>query len=176
MRVAIDLVGQQADLLHHLCNALLNLLRTGFWIVGGQRLGDDLSDGHAWIERGQGVLVDHLHLTPYPLNRPGVAVKQVAIAHPQHLPALRLGQADDGARQGGFSTAGFTDDTEGFAGVQLEADAIDRLQLLRTRPGQAAFGVDIELYLEVLDAEQGVVVFVHRDTALCRWQAVDRWS
>ena len=71
VRIAQRHVGIEADQLQQLGDARLDL-GLGQDLVHVHRLGDDLADGHARIERGVGILEDHLHL----------------LAHRRHLVAL----------------------------------------------------------------------------------------
>jgi hypothetical protein len=68
VRIAVDLVRQQTDLGHHLTHALLHLRARQVRVEGGQRLGNDLPDRHARIERGERILEDDLHVAPLLLH------------------------------------------------------------------------------------------------------------
>ena len=59
--------------------------------VDRQRLADDIAGRHARIERGVGILVDHLHLLPVGQHCPGVEIGDVDAAD-QDLPLGRLQQ------------------------------------------------------------------------------------
>src|SRR5215510_12228214 len=103
MRIAQRHIGEQPDQLQQLGYPRLDL-RLGQDAVHAHRLGDDLTDGHARVERGVGVLEDDLHL----------------LAHGDHAAAIESGKIDaleaNGAAgrlvepqyqaaQGGFSAA-----------------------------------------------------------------------
>ena len=49
-----------------------------------------------------------------------------------------VNQAEDGAGQGRLAGAGFADDAQGFARIEVETDAVDRLQYALFAPQQAA--------------------------------------
>ena len=62
VRVAVDLLRQQPDLGHHRLDARAPILGAyQLRVEGAQRLGDDLADRHARIERGERILEDDLH-------------------------------------------------------------------------------------------------------------------
>src|SRR6185436_17217106 len=65
MWVAGGVLRQQADLLEQLAHARLALRLVADDAVHLERLGDDLADGHARVERRIRVLEDHLHLAPH---------------------------------------------------------------------------------------------------------------
>ncbi len=72
-----------------------------------QRLGDEVADAHARIERGIGVLEDHLHVAAHRLALVAAEAGQIApanddIAAVRHEPDQRLG----GRR---LAAAGFAD-------------------------------------------------------------------
>ena len=62
MRVAIDVLWQQAYVAHHLDDLRLSLLLVHPREIGAQRFGNDLAYIHARIERRQGVLKDDLKM------------------------------------------------------------------------------------------------------------------
>ena len=67
MRVALHLVGRQADALEQRGDALACAPSLRADAVDEQRLGDEVADAHARIERGVGVLEDHLHVAAHRL-------------------------------------------------------------------------------------------------------------
>ena len=60
VRIAVGVVGLQADELEQFLDALVDAL-TLREFVDAQRLADDVADGHARIERRERVLEDDLH-------------------------------------------------------------------------------------------------------------------
>ncbi len=98
-----------------------------------QRPGQDLADRHARIERGIGVLEDHLHA---PAQRPDLRLGRVGDvgAVEQHPSGGRLVQPRDQPRQGGFAAAGFADQPDRLAAHHLS----DRRRPRRAGRGAAA--------------------------------------
>ena len=76
VRVAVDEVGIEANDLEQLLHPILALFFGRANVVNFERFADDAADGHARVERGVGILKDHLH----------------AAAHLAQLLAFRPGQ------------------------------------------------------------------------------------
>ena len=113
---------------------------------------EDLADRVAAVEGFGGVLEDHLHFPAQGAQgaRPGVG--EVA-AFELDAAAGRAQQAHHRAREGGLAAAALTDEAEGFALLEVETDAVDRLaHRLGGAEDTAADGV---MHFQVLDAEQG---------------------
>ena len=60
MRIAVGVIGGEADVPQHVGDAILDLARVGH-AVQAQRIGERAAHGLARIERGVGVLEHHLH-------------------------------------------------------------------------------------------------------------------
>src|ERR1700743_2949839 len=71
-----------------------------------QRLGDDLADGPARIERGDGILKDELQAPAHQPQRLTVERGEF-LAVERHLTGSRPAQLQDGATQGGLAATGF---------------------------------------------------------------------
>ena len=175
VRIAVDLVRQQPHAIHHLAHPFRDLGLGRFWEMGDQRLGDDLADGHARIQRSQGILEDHLHIAAQAAQFAGFGLEDVGLAHPQSAAVARRNHADHRPRQGGLAAAGFADHAQRFAGEQVEADAVHGLQLARRGPRHAALPANIETDLQVAYREQGLRV-AHRSSSGARRQARRRPS
>ena len=65
MRIALHLVGRQADALEQRGDAVAALAACEPMPWIDQRLGDEVADRHARVERGVGVLEDHLHVAAH---------------------------------------------------------------------------------------------------------------
>ncbi|MCY1522640.1 hypothetical protein D9M68_575020 [compost metagenome] len=124
VRVALVVLGAQAHLLHHRLH-LFAAFGTGRRGVDQQRFGQLVADLLPRVERGVGVLEDHLHVAAQLLA--GV------VAGALHFVAGDLQRAGGGlldqgqrARQGGLAAAGFADHGEGPAGLQFEGHAVQR--------------------------------------------------
>ncbi len=77
----------------------------------GQRLGDDVADRHARIERGDRILEDDLHVAARGAHLLVGKIEKIA-ALPQDAAFLRFQQPQDGAAERGLAAAGFADDAE----------------------------------------------------------------
>ena len=78
VRVARRVLRPQPDLLQQRCDAVLRSARPRGDAAHQQRLADRVADGHAWIERGDGVLEHHLHSRPHGPQRAAVGAGQFA--------------------------------------------------------------------------------------------------
>ncbi len=94
------------------------------------RLGDDVADRHPRIERRERILKNHLHL-PTKRTHAGVVQPVDSLALPPNF-APQLNRRSAAAQQvqhrsGGcrFAAARFANETEGFAGANLKAHAVD---------------------------------------------------
>ena len=136
---------------------------------GADRLGDDAADAPARVERGVGVLKDHLDAPAQAL----ALIGRGRIAHRDAVDGDRAGrgrqQADDHARHGRFARAGFADEREGLALADVEGDAVDRLEILPWRALQHAVepGLrDVEDALEIADLDERGGIGSHAATSL----------
>ena len=117
-----------------------------------QRLGQDLADGHARIERRIGILEDDLRIAAEGAQFVGVQCEQIASLE-ANSSRIRLDQAQHQPADGGFAAAGFADQRQRLAGIDAEADAIDRLDE-RGRPAEHRPLGD-EMLDQAFDLEQG---------------------
>jgi hypothetical protein len=100
-------------------------LGTGkFWLVNRQRFGNDFTDTHARIQRGEGVLENHLHVAALQAQGFAGESKQI-IALVQNGAVIGFDEAQQHARQGGFAATTFADDGEGFAGLDEKANIVN---------------------------------------------------
>ncbi len=109
-----------------------------------QRLADDLLDGHARIERPEGVLKNHLKL-------PATGAQGIA-GHAGDVLAVQpdgagggVGEPHDGAAEGGLAAAAFADQTEGLAGREAEGDAVHGFDRFMVAPEQARLDGEMNL-------------------------------
>jgi hypothetical protein len=79
VRIALDVPRAEPDRPHQLTHALL-LLGAAMQPEGLHRLGDDLTDRHARIERRVRILKDHLQMAPLFPELPRRQVRQVHAA------------------------------------------------------------------------------------------------
>src|SRR5581483_4613048 len=94
-------------------------------IMQRQRLAEDLSDRHARVEGSIGILEDDLRLPAKRAQRIRVEVEQIAAFEP-NAARVRFDQAQHEAADGGLAAAGFADESQRLAGIDVEADAVDR--------------------------------------------------
>src|SRR5712691_1311544 len=104
MRIAIGKVGVETDQTKQLLDALLLGLAFGK-MVNLERLADDAADRHARVERGVGVLKDHLHLASHAAHLAAAHLDQIAAAE-SDLTAGRLVELEYGAAGGRLAAAG----------------------------------------------------------------------
>src|SRR5688572_22093545 len=109
------------------------------------RLGDDLLDPHAWIQRRVGILEDHLYPPADTLQLSRVRAKDIFTVK-QRLAGARLLQAHQGARDRRLAAAALTDQPQRFTFVNREIDAIDGLDETgaSSQPQAAADGVVLD--------------------------------
>ena len=148
VRVAAHVVGAQAHRLEQLDDARFELLPRLRQLVDDQRLADDRAHRHARIQRRVRILEDDLHVarerTQLVFARP-----RDALAFEPDLARGRLDQAQDAAPRRALAAARFADNAERFAGGQIEAHAVDRMNLLDRAAEPAA--LDREALDEIAD-------------------------
>ncbi|MPM08771.1 hypothetical protein SDC9_55087 [bioreactor metagenome] len=133
MRAAPEEVTRQFDPVEEARDALLDLAtREAAEIL--QRLGHLRGQPPVGIERGKGVLKHHLHVAPRPAQPLGAEGADL-VCPQSDLAAGRLDQAQDRATAGRFATAAFAHQREGLAGLQIEGDILDRMNI-GDRPAQ----------------------------------------
>jgi hypothetical protein len=98
--------------------------------VHQQRLAHEVEQGHARVERGEGILEDHLHLAPERPQLRGPEPPQLdlgAVGSPhEHLARRWLDRAQDAAGGGGLATAALPHQAQRFPLVDVEIDAVHR--------------------------------------------------
>jgi hypothetical protein len=114
-----------------------------------ERLAHDGADPHAWIERAERVLKDHLDLAPHPAHLARAEPQQIDPVEP-HLTRGRLQQSKDASPRGRLAAARFPHQSERLAGRDRERDAVHRADPPRnageqTSPNGKMFGEPIHL-------------------------------
>ena len=89
-----------------------------------KRLGDDVFDAEAGIERGEGILKDDLHIAAQAAHFAGAGGEQVA-AFEADAARGGLDEAQEQASERALARARFADQAESFAGVNVERDIVD---------------------------------------------------
>ena len=154
MRVAVHVLGVEADKFHQLANASLALLRIGLRLVDNHRLFDDLCAGLARIERRVGILEDHLHTAA--LATGAVFLEVERLTFERDGSACRLMKANEAASQSRLAAAGLADDAEGLASVHLEVHARECMQVLGLLADLV--GADLEVLRQVADLQNDIRV------------------
>jgi hypothetical protein len=149
VREAVGVLGRQPDLLHERRGALGDLLAVD--AVQQQRGADDLRDPLAWVQRGERVLEDHLHVAS---QRPQVAAAGVrdVLAAERDAALGRLDQPHERARQRRLAAARLADEPERLALDELERDVVYRVDVAGRAVEQAL--ADREVLLDVLGGQQ----------------------
>src|SRR3546814_16303135 len=88
------------------------------------RFADDLLDAHAWIERGEGILKDHLDSQRRFLGADLAVVPDRLAVEGETASGWRQ-NAGDHAPEGSLSAAGFAEQADHRAGADGEVDAVD---------------------------------------------------
>ena len=101
--------------------------------MDGEGLAEGLADGHAGVEGGVGVLEDDGELAAEVAHLGGGDVEEVELAGlavgveraKEDAAAGGFDEAKNEAGDGAFTRAGFADEAEGFAAVELQRDVVD---------------------------------------------------
>ena len=153
VRVAVVVLGVQADLLHQLLDRAAPLDVALVELVDRERLGDDRADAEARVERGVRVLEDDLHLAAHRLQLGALRVGDLLAVELDRARG-RVEEPDHEAGDRALPAAGLADEAEGLAAAELERDAVDRLHradlLLEDDAAR-----DREVLDEVVDLEEG---------------------
>src|SRR5690242_21312871 len=113
-------------------------------MVDEERVGEDLPDALARVQRRVWILEDHLQLAP---ERAKLAAREPrdVVAVEADRSGCRLVQANEQAAEGRLAAAGLADDAEGLAAPHVERHVVDRVHDL------AAAAEGRRLEREVLD-------------------------
>ena len=114
--------GGEADLGEELADAVGDVFGRGEDGEGADGFGDDVADAPARVERGVGVLEDHVH---FPAQAGLGAGGGEGLAFEGDVAGGGAVEADGEAGDGGFAAAGFADEGEGGAFFDGEGDVID---------------------------------------------------
>jgi hypothetical protein len=135
--------------------------------VHEKRLAHVVEDGHAGVQRAEGILEDHLHLRPQRPEFRGGQRRQVhdpAVPGPKpDLAASRRQGPQDAPGRRGLAAPALADEPEGRALLDLQAHVVDRPHLSDDAPGEAL--LDGEELLEMPDGEERRVRHVVSSTS-----------
>ena len=152
VRVAGRLFAGDADRGQQLANALVALLLALAQLVHVNRLGDDIADRHARVQRGVRILEDHLRPAAVLLH--GFLRDRLAVEN--DLAGGGLVQVQQRAANGRLAAAGLADKAQRLALLDGEGHVVHGLE----HRGLEEAGGDREILLEVSDLNQRLV-FAH---------------
>jgi hypothetical protein len=161
VREAVQIGGRQVHQLQQLGDAGVASARIGH-AIHQQRLANDFGDRHTWIERGERVLEDHLHLSPqraqFLASKPSHVNLGPSLSAEAYFARGWSNGAQDAARGGGLAAALLADQRQGFTPVDGEADVIDRAHVTREAAEQAAVNwVELAQFPNVEDGTHAAV-------------------
>ena len=114
----------EPDLLHQFAHAPRQLAG-GNLLVRLNRLGQRVVNGHARIQRGVGILEDHLEVRPRLTQFRALQLLQM-LSRQHHRALGRRDELHDGATERGLAAAGFAHEAENLALVQRQGNAVHR--------------------------------------------------
>src|SRR5664279_2986116 len=91
--------------------------------MDAQWLGDDLADGHPWIERTVRVLENHLRFASERLRVGAIQLGDVLTVEP-NLASGRFDETQHRASERGLAATALADETDGFPFIDGEAHAV----------------------------------------------------
>ena len=119
---ALGGIGGETDFVEQLANTFFAPSIVAHF-MDDERLGDDVADGMARVERFDWILKDHLQLAAMRLEAGAVFMSEI-VALEYDLSAGWLVKAHDGFTERGFAAAGFADESKGFTGRDREVNPI----------------------------------------------------
>src|SRR6266545_2770379 len=152
VRIFFEVTWRHADFFQQTADARGQFRRRNP-LVGLHRFGDGVKYGHPRIERGVGVLENHLEIAPRPPQCVALELRQIPAAQNDSAFGGR-DQLKNRPPQGGLAATGFADQPEDLSLRQRERNAVHGLDRSDMAPkDDAAF--DREIGLQVLDLEEG---------------------
>src|SRR5206468_9238986 len=112
VRIAVVVLGAEADALQQLLDPGPHLLATARLTKGPDRVPHDLPHAPARVQRGVRILEDHLHLAPHRVHRPAAEVRDVPPVEADD-PAGRLEQPQQTAAERGLAAPRLPDEPKG---------------------------------------------------------------
>ena len=135
--------GAEADAFHESGDAGAEGGLVELAAAGGDGFGEGAEDGEARVERGVGVLEDHLEVEPCEPEGGGVEGGEVAVFEEDPAGGERL-ELHDGAAEGGFAATGFADEPEDFAWGDVEGDPVDGAEGIRAFAEEGGAGGEVD--------------------------------
>ena len=153
MRIAVEDVAREADAVEQRAALLVDLVARH--APDPERRGEDLADALAGVQRRLRVLEDHLHLAADRLHLPAAGLGDVVAVEADRARGRRQ-QPHQHADQRRLAAPGLADDPERLAGVEVEGDVVDGVDV-RGRAIDDHPGLDREQHPQVVDLEQPAV-------------------
>ncbi len=150
VRIGVHRLGPEAGAFEQRGDALAALGRRAD-VVHDQRLAHDLARRHARVQRGVGILVDHLHAPPVGQHGLGSEAGDVLAAHLDGAVG-RLEQLQERAADRRLAAAALAHQAQRLAAADRERHAVDGIDVTRHLREHAL--VDREVLLQALDLEQ----------------------
>ena len=155
MRITVNLVWQQAHHFHHATYTFIHLDTCDLGEKCPQGFGNNIAYGHPRVQCSQWVLENDLQVLAF--FPQGLIVHFVQVfTQPQNTPTVGLNKGQQGTRKGRFPTAGFTDNTQCFTGIQIKTDTVYRLERNCFWSNQTAF-THLEVHSQILNPQHPVI-------------------
>src|SRR6266550_8702727 len=151
VRITSHVIRLQTDGLEQMHDALFKLASGFRQLVNDQGFANDGADVHARIERCIGVLKDNLDVAAQDAKLAGVQRPDI-LAFEMYLAPGRFDQAKHATPGGRLTTAGFANQPQGFAALDVKVDTVDRMDAAGLTAEQAA--LEREYLGQVPDSEQ----------------------
>src|SRR4249920_773217 len=151
---AVRVLGREPDRAQELLHSAIPLA-SAVEAMDPERLGDDVPDRHARVQRGVRILEDDLDVPPDRPHLPALQPRDVLTVE-DDLPGGRFEELQDGATEGRLAAAGLTHDAERLARADGQADSVDGPDLADGALEKA--GLDRKVLDELVDSEQFVAV------------------
>src|SRR5690554_4360397 len=126
MRIAVDVLRVKANQVKQVTNFFRALIFTPGQMVNVNRLTDNIANSHSRVQRGVGILKNHLHLPAVPEPQFSGSLGQISSLI-YNRPGGRTIEADHGSADRGLTATAFPYQAEGFSGFNGEGNPVNRL-------------------------------------------------
>src|SRR6266849_8338761 len=154
VRIASHMIRLQTDGLEQIHDTLFKLPPGFRQLVNDQGFANDRADVHARIERCIRVLKDNLDVAAQDAKLAGLQRPDI-LAFKMYLAPGRFDQAKHATPGSRFATAGFANQPERFAALDVKIDAVARMGAAGSAAEQAA--LEREFLGQVPDSEQRLI-------------------
>src|SRR5262245_57759485 len=153
MGIAIETISVESYELEQFGHAV-DFLSPCKSLIESHRTADDFGDLHARIERGEGILEDHLNITP--------DLAHLVRRQSENIFSLKMDtacrgcdQARDQAGSGGFSTAAFAHQSDFLALPESDVETVDGFQdYWSAQQSHKRVAAQVKMFGQALDFEQ----------------------